>query len=225
MSLRLKRGLIRDRSQLPDLLLIDEADLGHQCIAVFPTTIPLHLPLGIVGEGDDFSSNSSKRGGVDATHLLKVLLVESLELVDGALEEHLRRATAEASAGAVVHSESPNGDFVDGIHPFDGTPRTIEGVVGHPDHGVGVGTTRIRIIAIPNQGDLVARARQNVDPSRFETFPLGGHGQITHPLTDVAHDLPIVAVLGKHEALTVVDLHDRADDEFSKLHRSSIVSR
>lgn len=223
MAVARERGLVRDRSQLPDLLLIDQADLRHQCTTVFPGTVSLHLPFGIVGESEGFPTNSFEGGGVDTAHVPQLLFGKSFELVDGALEEHLRRATTETRTVAVVYGESPNSDFVDGVHPFGGAPRTIEDAVGHPETGLGIGSF-LRIVALTDESDLVAFRRKIVCVPTLIAFPIGSHGQVTGSLADMAHDATVVAVDGEHEALSILDIRDRADDEVSNLHKSSIQS-
>lgn len=216
-----ERGLIRDRGQLADFLLVNEPGLGDDGSTVLPLIAPSHLPLGIVGEGDRVPLAVAQGSGVRATHGPQLLLVQSLEFVEGSLEEHLFRASREAGTLAVVHRDGPNCDLVDGVHPFGGESRTVEDAVGHPDPCVGVGATRIRIVAITDQGDLFVLDRQDTDVSGIETFSRGSNGQVTRSLADVAHDATVVAVDGEHVALLILDFRDCANDEVGNLHRTS----
>ncbi len=188
---------------------------------MLPATIPFHLPLGIVGEGDRFPLAIAQGSGMRATHGPQLLLVESLELVESAFEEHLFRASRESGAVAVVHCNGSDDDLVDRVHPFGSVPCAVEDPVGYPDLRMGVGSTRIRVIVVPDEGDLLARLHQSADPPIFEDFSFRGHGQMTCSLADVAHDATIVAVDGEHIPLFFFDIRDRADDEVGNLHNSS----
>lgn len=180
-----------------------------------------HLPLSIVGEGDRFPPAVAQGSRVRSAHGPQLLLVESFEFIEGTFEEHLLRASREAGTVAVVHRDGPNCDLVNGVHPFGGESSTVEDPVGHPKSGMGVGSTRIRVIAVPDEGNLFLFVRQDADVSGIETFSRGSNGQVTRSLADVAHDATVVAVDGEHVPLFILDFRDGTDNKVGKLHKSS----